>query len=176
MRSLLATCVVILLGLALGYGAGFATSTVGTVKEFPLLNPHFVENPYAGADNFTVVFRGFSRLALAEIAATACDMPKDEYLTAEDDSIHVIQDRAAAAGLSPPLDLARARLALQRARLAEKNNDLQLRTQYEETVQQLLRKSGWKDPSPNHLRQIVDRMDSRQNTCDASVANVEPSK
>jgi hypothetical protein len=177
MRSWLAMCAVVLLGLALGYGLGFATSAVGTVKEFPWLSPRFVENPYSSADNFTVVFREFSRLAFAEIAATACDVPKkDAYFSTEDHAIHVIQDRVAAAGLNPPLDLARARLALRRAEFAEKNNDLQLKTQYEETVQQLLQKSGWKDPSPAHLRQIVDRIDYHQDTCSASVAKVEPSK
>jgi hypothetical protein len=47
--------------------------------------------------------------------------------------------------------VARARLALRRAALAETNNDLQLKAKYEETAQQLLQKSGWKDPSGTHM-------------------------
>lgn len=171
MRSWLAMCAVVVLGLAFGYGAGFATSAVGAITKSPLLT-----NPRASRDNFTGVFQGLNRLAAAEVAGGACDSPIADYLSVEDDAISAIQDRAAAAGLNPPLDVARARLALRRARLAEKNNDTQLKTQYEEAAQQLLQESGWKDPSLSHLRQIVYEVDRRENTCSASTAKVEPTK
>lgn len=171
MRSRLAMCAVVVLGLALGYGSGFATSAVASMTELPLLT-----SPYTSQDSFTGVFRGMNRLAAAEIAGGACDVPTDDYLSAEDYAISAIQDQTTKAGLNPPLDLARARLALRRARLAEKNNDPQLKTQYEEAVQQLLKKSGWNDPSPAHLRQIVYEIDSRENTCSASAVKVDRPK
>jgi DNA helicase IV len=98
------------------------------------------------------------------------------YLSAEDGAITAIQERAATVGLNPPLDVARARLALRRSRVAEKNNELQLKKKYEEDVQQLLQKSGWKDSSPAHLRQIVYAIDSRENTCRPSTPNLDQSK
>lgn len=125
MRTALAICAVIVLGFVFGYGAGFATSVVASMKEVPLPT-----HSYAGRDNFTGVLQGFNRLTAAEVAWGSCDIPKADYLTAEDQAISDIQSRVAGLGLNPPLDLARARLALRRARLAEKNNDLQLKTKY----------------------------------------------
>jgi len=171
MRSLLAMCAVGIVALGFGYGVGFATSAGRSIVDTPLLT-----NPYASRDNFTGVFRGFDRLAAAEMAGGACDIPTNGYLSAQDYAITAIQERAAAAGLNPPLDVARARLALRRARAAEKNNDLQLKMKYEEDVQQLLRKSGWKDSSPAHLRQIVYAIDSHENTCTPSTPNLDQSK
>ena len=78
--------------------------------------------------------------------------------------------------LNPPLDVARARLALRRARAAEKNNDLRLKSKYEEDAQQLLEKSGWKDSSPAHLRQIIYAIDSRENTCRPTTPNLDQPK
>ncbi len=161
MRTALAICSVIVLGFALGYGVGFSMSGVASMKALPLAT-------YAGRDNFIGILQGFNRLTTAEVAGGACDIPRQDYLTAEDGAISDIQNRAGALGLNPPLDLARARLALRRARLAEKKNDLQLKMKYEEDVKQLLVKSAWKDPSPAHLRQIVYAIDSRYNTCNAA--------
>jgi hypothetical protein len=162
-RLPIAACLV--LGLVLGYGAGFATHAVGVFSEMP-----FVSNPYAGRDSFTKVFRGFGRLGAAETVAGFCGSPKSDPLAAEDFAIHAIQDAASAASLNPPLDVARARLALRRANLAEKNNDPRAKTQYEETASQLLQKSGWKDPTAAHLRQIVAQIDADGNTCSPSDA------
>jgi hypothetical protein len=153
-------CAVVILGLALGYGAGFATCVVGTFSEMP-----FVTNPYAGRDSFTKVFRGFGRLGAAEIVAGSCGRPKNDPLAAEDYAIQAIQAAAPTASLSPPLDVARARLALRRAKLAETNNDPQGKMQYEEAASQLLQKSGWKDPSAAHIQQIVAQIDTDGNTC-----------
>jgi hypothetical protein len=72
--------------------------------------------------------------------------------------------------------VARARLALRRAALAETNNDLQLKAKYEETAQQLLQKSGWKDPSGTHMRQIVTKLDTDGRTCSPRAENGEQQK
>jgi hypothetical protein len=171
MRSLLAMCAVGIVALAFGYGVGFAVSAGRSMFDMPLLT-----NPYASRDNFTGVFRGFDRLAAAEIAGGACDIPTNDYLSAQDYAITAIQERAASAGLNPPHDVARARLALRRARVAERNNDLQLKMKYEEDARQLLQKSGWKDSSPAHLQQIVYAIDSRENTCRPSTPKLDQSK
>jgi len=171
MRSLLAMCAIGVVALAFGYGVGFGTSALRSVVESPLL-----ANPAGSQDNFTGVFRGFNRLAAAEMAGGACDIPTNDYLSAEDSAIAAIQERAATASLNPPLDVARARLALRRARVAEKNNDLRLKTKYEEDAQQLLEKSGWKDSSPAHLRQIIYAIDSRENTCRPTTPNLDQPK
>jgi hypothetical protein len=161
-------CAVGIVALAFGYGMGFATSAARSMGDTPL-----VTNPYVSGDNFTGVFRGFDRMAAAEIAGGACDVPTNDYLSAQDYAITAIQERAASAGLNPPLDVARARLALRHAKVAEKNNDLHLKIKYEEDIQQLLQKSGWKDSSPAHLRQIVYAIDSRENTCRPSAPNLD---
>ena len=171
MRSKLVSCAVGIVALAFGYGVGFGTSALRSVVESPLL-----ANPSAGQDNFTGVFRGFNRLAAAEMAGGACDIPTNDYLLAEDSAITAIQKRTLAANLNPPLDVARARLALRRARVAEKIGDLQLKTKYEEDAQRLLEKSGWKDSSPAHLRQVVYAIDSRENTCRSMTPNLEQPK
>jgi hypothetical protein len=168
-RLTIAACV--LLGLALGYGAGFATCVVGVFSEMS-----FLTNPYAGRDSFTKVFRGFGRLGAAETVAGVCGSPKKDPLAAEDLAIHAIQDAASAVSLNPPLDVARARLALRRANLAEKNNDPQRKAQYEDAASQLLQKSGWKDPSPAHMRQIVTQIDTDGNTCSPSQAKAGQQK
>jgi hypothetical protein len=158
-------CAVIVLGLALGYGAGFATSVVRTTLDLP-----FMANPDSSHDNFTSVFRAMNRLSAAEMAAASCGGRKVDPLPVEEFAIRAIQERSAAAGLNPPLDVARATVAVRRAMLAEKNGNLQLKTQYEETAQELLQKSGWKDPSPDHLREILRRMDREGQTCSAGGA------
>jgi len=139
---------------------GFATCVVGVFSEM-----HFVSNPYGGRDGFTKVFRGFSRLGAAEVVAGFCGPPKNDPLAAEDYAIRAIEDAAPKVSLNPPLDVARARLALRRANQAEKNNDLQGKRQYEETASQLLLKSGWRDPSAVHMRQIVTQIDTDGNSC-----------
>jgi hypothetical protein len=164
-------CTVGVVALAFGYGAGFGASALRSVVESPLL-----ASPDGSRDSFTGVFRGFNRLAAAEMAGGACDIPTNDYLSAEDGAIADIQERAATASLNPPLDVARARLALRRSRVAEKNNDLQLKTKYEGVAQQLLEKSGWKDSSPAHLRQIIYAIDSRQNTCIPTTPNLDQPK
>lgn len=171
MRNRLSIAACVLLGLALGYGAGFATRVVGVFSEMP-----FVSNPYAGRDSFAKVFRGFGRLGAAETVAGSCGRPKNDPLAAEDFAIHAIQDAASAASLNPPLDVAQARLALRRANLAEKNNDPQGKTQYDETASQLLQKSGWKDPSAAHVRQIVTQIDADGNTCSPGEAKAGQQK
>lgn len=165
MRTRLAIAGCLVLGLALGYGVGFATSVVQTTSALP-----FFANPYASRDSFTSVFRGLGRLGAAEDVAGMCGGAKNDPLAVEDFAIRALQDRVAAAGLNPPLDVARARVALRRAMRAEKNNDPQLKAQYEEAVGQLLQKSGWKDPSAAHLRQIVHQIDTEGSTCSASPA------
>ncbi len=162
-RLTIAACAV--LGLALGYGIGFATSVVRATSDIPPM-----ANPYASRDRFTSVFRAMGRLGAAEDAAGFCASSKQDPLTLEDLAIRAIDDRAGAAKLNPPLDVARARLAVRRAILAEKNNDLQLKTRYEETANELLQKSGWKDPSASHMRQIVTLLDTEGNTCSPSRA------
>jgi hypothetical protein len=170
MRSRLAVCAVIILGLALGFGAGFATAVVRTTLDLP-----FLANPDSTRDNFTGLLRGIDRLSAAEMAAASCGGRVDPLPT-EGYAIHAIQGRSAAVGLNPPLDVARATLALRRAMLAEKNGNAQLKTQYEETAEQLLQKSGWKDPSPDHLREILRRMDLEGQTCGAGTAKEGPAK
>jgi hypothetical protein len=171
MRSRLAMCAVIVLGLALGFGVGFATSVVRITLELP-----FLANPDSTRDNFTSVFRAMDRLAAAEMTAASCGGRRSDPLPVEEYAIRAIQERSAAAGLNPPLDVARATLALRRAMLAEKNGNSQLKTQYEATAQQLLEKSGWKDPSPDHLREILRRMDMEGQTCSAGAAKAGQSK
>lgn len=171
MRTRLNIAAFVTLGLVLGYGIGFGTSVVETESEMSPLS-----NPYASHDAFTTVFRGLGKLDGAEMVAGFCGKPKNDPLAVEEYAIRAIQDRAAATNLSPPLDVARARLALRRANLAEKNNDLQLKTRYEETAQQLLEKSGWTDPSAAHLRKIVTRLDAEGNTCSPSQAQGGPQK
>jgi len=165
MRTWVTIAVSVALGLALGYGVGFVTSSAQAIFEMSAMTK--AEPSY---DAFTTVFRGVGRLAGAEVVAGFCRKPKNDPLASEDDAIRAIQNRAAAADLNPPLDVARARLAMRRAILAEKNNDLQLKSQYEETARQLLQKSGWEDPSPAHMRQIVTKLDTDGNTCGPSEA------
>ncbi len=165
MRTRLTIAAFVLFGLAVGYGIGFATSAVGVMSEMPMMS-----NPYASRDGFTSVFKALGRLGAAEDVAGFCGSAKTASLTSEDFAIRAIADRASAASLNPPLDVARARLAVRRAMLAEKDNDLQLKTQYEETASALLQKSGWNDPSPSHMRQIVTRLDTEGNTCSPTQA------
>jgi hypothetical protein len=165
MRTRLTIAAFVVLGLTLGYGIGFATSVVGTVSDIPMM-----ANPYASRDSFTSVFKAIGRLGAAEDVAGFCGSPKKDPLASEDFAIRAIEDRAGAASLNPPLDVARARLAVRRAIRAESDNDLQLKTRYEETANELLKKSGWKDPSASHLRQIVTRLDAEGNTCSPSQA------
>lgn len=165
-RFTIAACVVV--GLGLGYGAGFATCVVGTFREMP-----FVAKPDAARDNFTKVFRGFGRLGAAETVAGFCGHSKNDSLAAEEFAIHVIQDAAPTASLNPQLDVARARLALRRANLAETDNDPHGKMKYERAASQLLQNSGWKDPSAAHMRQIVTQIDTDGSTCSPSEANAE---
>lgn len=160
------TAAVVALGLALGYAVGFAMSVLVTTSQLP-----FLTNPYGTKDDFTRVFRGINRLAAAEEVAGSCGARTNNPLAVEDFAIHAIQDRASAIGLNPPLDVARARLALRRAMLAEKDGNQQLRAQYEESASQLLQKSGWQDPSAAHLRQILARLDAEGSTCSTSGQN-----
>lgn len=171
MRSRFTIAACAALGLALGYGIGFATSVVGAMSDIPPM-----ANPYASRDRFTGLFRAMGRLGAAEDAAGSCGSSKKDPLTVEDLAIRAIDDRAGAAQLNPPLDVARARLAVRRAIVAEKNNDLQLKTRYEETANGLLQKSGWKDPSALHMRQIVTRLDTEGNTCSPSQAKGDQRK
>jgi|SRR5580704_7337968 hypothetical protein len=167
MKSALIIVAFVVLGLALGYGVGFATCVVGTMADSPIL-PKLSTSP----DGFTSVFKGMGSLGAAELAAGICGRKRIDPLAFEDDAIRAIQDRAAAAGLNPPLDVARARLALRRAVLAEQSNDMQLKTKYEEDAGQLLQKSGWKDPSADHLRMIMTQQDQHgKNTCGPSEAS-----
>jgi hypothetical protein len=171
MKTRLIVAAFIALGLAFGYCAGFVTSTIETVSDLPLS-----ARSDSSHDGLTGVFQGMGRLAAAEIAAGNCGNKKQNPLTREEYAIRAIQDRASAAGLNPPLDVARARLALRRAALAETNNDLQLKAKYEETAQQLLQKSGWKDPSGTHMRQIVTKLDTDGRTCSPRAENGEQQK
>ena len=165
MRARLTIGAFLALGLALGYGIGFATSVVGAMSDIPMM-----ANPYASRDSFTSVFRAIGRLGAAEDVAGFCGSPKRDPLASEDFAIRAIEDRAGAASLNPPLDVARARLAVRHAVLAEKNSDLQLKARYEETASELLEKSGWKDPSAAHMRQIVTKLDTDGSTCSPSQA------
>lgn len=165
MRTRLTVAAFVVLGLALGYGIGFATSVVGVMSDIPMM-----ANPYTSRDSFTSVFQAVGRLAAAEDVAGFCGSSKTDPLTNEDFAIRAIEDRASAASLNPPLDVARARLAVRRAILAENHNNLQLKTRYEETANALLQKSGWKDPSASHMRQIVTRLDTDGSTCSPSHA------
>jgi hypothetical protein len=164
-------CAVIVLGLALGFGVGFATSVFRTTLDLP-----FLANPDSTRDNFTGLLRGIDRLSAAEMTAGSCGGRSVDPFPSEEYAIRAIQERSAAAGLNPPLDVARATLALRRAMLAEKNSNPQLKTQYEEAAQQLLQKSGWKDPSPDHLREILRRMDLEGQTCNTNTAKAGQSK
>jgi hypothetical protein len=167
MRSRLIFVAVVVVGLVIGYGVGFVTSAVVSTSDVP-----FFSNPYSSKDSFTAVLRGIGRLRAADGIAGDCDAPRSnprvgDYLSNEDFAIRAIQDRAARAGLNPPLDVARARLLVRRAMLAAKKQDLQGEKQDEEAATQLLQKSGWKDPSVAHMEQIVTEMDRLSATCSA---------
>jgi hypothetical protein len=167
MRSRLVLAAVVVVGLLIGYGAGFVTSAVVSTS-----NAFFFSNPASSKDSFTTVFRGLGRLGAADGVAGHCDGPKGDprvgdYLSSEESAIRAIQDRAAATGLNPPLDVARARLLVRRGALAAKNHDLQHQSQDEEAATQLLQRSGWKDPSVAHMVRIVAEMDTISATCSA---------
>jgi len=165
MRSWIIVAAVIVAGLVIGYASGFVTSVIVSTSNVPILS-----NPYSSNDSFTAVFRGVGRLGAADGVAGHCDGPSShsrvgDYLSNEDFAIRAIQDRAAAAGLNPPLDVARARLLVRRAMLAGKNHDSRLEAQDEEAATQLLNKAGWKDPSAAHMVRIVNEMDTISATC-----------
>lgn len=170
MRTRIIGGAVILFGLALGYALGYGTSAIVSMSAEP-----FIASPYSSRDNFTNVFRGVGRLGASDDAAGFCNGPKpnpsaQDYLRNEDYAIRAIEDHAPASGLNPPLDIARARLAVRRAMLAEKNGDVQLKMKYENAAAELLQKSGWRDPSAAHMRQIVTQIDSVGSTCSPSAA------
>jgi hypothetical protein len=160
---------VLFLGLALGYAVGFGTSAVVSLSAEP-----FIASPYSSRDSFTNVFLGVGRLGAADDVAGFCKGPAGkpsghDHLKDEDYAIRAIQDEAPSSGLNPPLDIARARLAVRRAMLAEKSKDAQSKAKYEDAASSLLQKSGWKDPSAAHMREIIMALDTAESTC--STAN-----
>ena len=170
MRTRIITGTVIVIGLGFGYAIGFGTSVVMSTMDMP-----FISSPYSSHDHFTNVFLGVGRLATSEDIAGFCNGPNahtspDRNFQNEEYTIRAIQDEAPASGLNPPLDVARARLAVRRAMLAEKNKNEQLKAQYEAAAGDLLQKSGWKDASPARMREIVTRIDTIGSTCSPSSA------
>ena len=164
MRNWLPTFCFVAIGLAIGFGIGYATSSLNIIFDSPLVTAHASVH----SDSFTKVLTGIGNLDAVESVVGRCGSTEDfqrKSLAAEDLAIRKIQEATVGSTLDPPLDVARARLATRWAIIGEKRNDIALKARSEETTQQLLQTAGWRDPSAKHMREILARWDAEAGVC-----------
>jgi hypothetical protein len=138
------------IGLALGFAIGYALYLCGTISN----NPTLAKVPPSG-DGFSSVFEGAARLGADELITADSGRDDEGLLSNEDEAIRAMEAGAKQAGLDPPVEVARARLAIRRAIRAEKNHNTTLQAESEEQAERLLRSAAWSDTSPVHFRAIV---------------------
>jgi|ERR1039458_743435 hypothetical protein len=164
MRNWLPTLSFVATGLALGFGIGYATSSLNIIFDSPLVTAH----ASGRSDSFTKVLTGIGNLDAVESVVGRCGSTEDfqrKSLAAEDLAIGTIQEATVGSTLDPPLDVARARLATRWAILGEKRNDIALIARSEGTTRRLLQTAGWRDPSVKHMREILARWDAEVGVC-----------
>jgi hypothetical protein len=160
MRKTFLIAICLAVGLGVGFAVGYAVQLAITVSNTPLM-----PGSYTGHDGLTNTFMAVGQLGAAENAAGACGSEGSRFFAIEDYAIQALQGKAAEAGLRPALDVARARLATRQAIAAEKQNNTALKVRYEEATEQFLIRSGWKDASFSHMRQIITQLDTDGRVC-----------
>jgi len=138
------------IGLALGFAVGYALYLLGTVSHSPAL-----AEVHPQGDGFSLVFEGAARLGADELVAADSGRDDENLLSNEDEAIRAIEAGAKPAGLTPPVEIARARLAIRRAIRAERNHDAVVQAESAGQAERLLQSAGWSDTSAAHLRAII---------------------
>jgi hypothetical protein len=150
MRNWTAKTVCAGIGLALGFAMGYALYLGGTVSRNPALAKI---NP--SGDGFSLVFEGAARLGADELVAADSGRDDESLLSNEDEAIRAMEAGAKPAGLDPPVEIAKARLAIRRAIRAERNHDAVVQAESAGQAERLLQSAGWSDTSAAHLRAII---------------------
>ena len=150
MRNWAAKAVCAGIGLALGFAMGCALYFVGTVSNNPALT-----RAHPSCDGFSLVFEGAARLGADELVAADSGRDDENLLSNEDEAIRAIEAGAKPAGLTPPVEIARARLAIRRAIRAERNHDAVVQAESDGQAARLLQSAAWHDTSAAHLRALI---------------------
>lgn len=146
-----------LVGLCIGGGIGYAAALLKA-------GTHSVLLARPAGDSFARVYSDMAKLNAAETLASNCKGTSD-VLSALSSEANLIEDlRNAGSGieLSPTIDVAEGRLAIRIAASPGPTKDPRLQSVQEARAQKLLGIAGWRDPSPDHARQIVLALDQEQ--------------
>lgn len=149
MRNWTAKAVCAGVGLASGFAMGYALYLVGTFAH-PVL-----ARVRPSGNGFSLVFEGAARLGADELVAADSGSDDENLLSNEDEAIRAMETGAKQSGLDPPVEVARARLAIRRAIRAERNHDALVQAESAGQAERLVQSAGWSDTSAAHLRAIV---------------------